>query len=68
VAIKVLPDECARDPERRGRFEREARLLAAGAIPRKEALAICRQVAEALEAAHAKGPPTTCTLTTSPAA
>ena len=92
VAIKVLPDECARDPERRARFEREARLLAAlnhpniaaihgleefddvcglvleyvpgdtidrrlaaGLIPRKEALAICRQVAEALEAAHAKG-------------
>jgi len=28
VAIKVLPDSCARDPERRARFEREARLLA----------------------------------------
>ena len=29
VAIKVLPDECAKDPARRARFEREARLLAA---------------------------------------
>ena len=28
VALKVLPDEMARDPERRGRFEREARVLA----------------------------------------
>jgi serine/threonine-protein kinase len=29
VAIKVLPDECARDATVRGRFEREARMLAA---------------------------------------
>ncbi len=29
IAIKVLPDEFARDPERLARFEREARLLAA---------------------------------------
>ena len=29
VAIKVLPEECAKDPARRARFEREARLLAA---------------------------------------
>jgi Tol biopolymer transport system component len=28
VAIKALPDEFARDPERLGRFEREAKLLA----------------------------------------
>src|SRR5512136_516777 len=28
VAIKVLPEECAKDPARRARFEREARLLA----------------------------------------
>jgi serine/threonine-protein kinase len=29
VAIKVLPAECGKDPARRARFEREARLLAA---------------------------------------
>jgi len=29
VAVKVLPDEFARDPERLARFEREAKLLAA---------------------------------------
>src|SRR5258706_9749229 len=29
VAIKVLPDAVAQDPDRRSRFEREARLLAA---------------------------------------
>ncbi len=29
VAIKVLPEEVARDPERLARFEREAKLLAA---------------------------------------
>ena len=29
VAIKVLPDELAQDPERLARFEREAQLLAA---------------------------------------
>ena len=40
VAIKTLPLEFARDPERRSRFEREARMLAAlnhpniAAIPR----------------------------------
>lgn len=92
VAIKVLPDEYARDAERLSRFEREARLLAAlnhphiaaiygleelegacclvleyvpgetlaervaaGPMPIKEALQVCSQVADALEAAHAKG-------------
>jgi len=29
VAIKVLSDECAADPDRRARFEREARAIAA---------------------------------------
>src|SRR5574340_707746 len=29
VALKILPAECARDSERRARFEREARLVAA---------------------------------------
>ena len=92
VAIKVLPDGFARDPDRLSRFEREAELLAtlnhpnvaaiygfeeaalvngivlelvegptladriAGrAVPVDEALAIARQVADALEAAHGKG-------------
>jgi Tol biopolymer transport system component/tRNA A-37 threonylcarbamoyl transferase component Bud32 len=92
VAIKVLPPVFTLDPERRARFEREARLLAslnhphiaaiygvedAGgvrglvlelvegptlaerlakrALPLGEALAIARQIADALEAAHDKG-------------
>ena len=89
VALKTLPAEFARDPERAARFEREAKVLAslnhphiaalygleeveglrflvmemvegetllerlqAGALPVSEALDICRQIAEALEAAH----------------
>jgi serine/threonine-protein kinase len=92
VAIKVLPDAFARDPERLARFEREAQLLAslshpniavihglevadgvrylvleyvpgetlaqrldAGPLPVEDALAVGRQVAEALEAAHERG-------------
>jgi tRNA A-37 threonylcarbamoyl transferase component Bud32 len=97
VAIKVLPSELARDPERLARFEREAKLLASlnhpniahvygfesatppdgpathflamelvegedlaerlkhCAIPVDEAVAIARQVAEALEEAHEHG-------------
>ena len=99
VAIKVLPDLFAADPERLTRFDREAQLLASlnhphiaqiygfedfdsarpgrsavralvlelvdgptladrieqGAIPLDEALPIARQIAEALEAAHARG-------------
>src|SRR5512135_1050826 len=92
VAIKVLPDGFAHDPERLARFEREAKLLASlnhpniaaihgleehegkrflvleliegqtlaerlkkGHIPLDEALDICRQIAEGLEAAHEKG-------------
>jgi len=93
VAIKVLPDSVASDNEKLGRFEREARLLAAlnhpniatihgleqagdrtclvmelvpgdtlrerlareGKVSVEEALAITRQIAEALEAAHDKG-------------
>jgi len=91
VAVKVLPDLFAADPERLARFEREAKLLAAlshaniaaiygleeaegkrflilelvegetlaerlgrGPLPVDEALEVCRQVAEGLEAAHEK--------------
>jgi serine/threonine-protein kinase len=92
VAIKVLPDIFAGDPERLVRFVREARLLASlnhpniaaihgleeadgkrslivelpegetlakrisrGPLPVDEALEVCKQVAEGLEAAHEKG-------------
>src|SRR5688500_6261891 len=92
VAIKILPDVFARDPERLARFAHEAKTLAAlnhphiahihgfentrdvraivmefvdgedlatrlarGAIPSDEALPLARQIAEALEAAHASG-------------
>ena len=93
VAIKVLPEAFAHDPERLSRFQREAKMLASlnhsniatiygleqsngasylvmeliagetladrvkreGALPIEEALAICKQIAEALEAAHEKG-------------
>ena len=88
IAIKLLPDAFATDPERTARFEREAKLLAAlnhpniasiygcesgalvmelvegetlaerlkrGPLPIEDTLEICKQVAEALEAAHQKG-------------
>ncbi|MCH9034460.1 MAG: serine/threonine-protein kinase, partial [Planctomycetes bacterium] len=92
VAIKVLPDTFARDPERIARFQREAKVLASlnhpsiaaiygfeesdgkrflvlelvegetlaerlrgGVLPVDEALEVCKQIAEALEAAHEKG-------------
>jgi Tol biopolymer transport system component len=93
VAIKVLPEAFAHDPDRLSRFQREAKLLAAlnhpniatihgleqsggtsylvmelvpgetlqervkrdGPVPIEEALAIAKQIAEALEAAHEKG-------------
>ena len=92
VALKVLPENFADDPERLARLEREAHLLAAlnhsniatiysleeagdtrflvmelvkgqslealladGPLPIDEALDICRQIAEALEAAHKQG-------------
>jgi serine/threonine-protein kinase len=92
VAIKILPDVFAGDPEFLARFEREARLLASlshqniaaihgleeadgkryivmelaegetlakrirsSPLPVDEALAICRQIAEGMEAAHEKG-------------
>src|ERR1700680_3978003 len=93
VAIKVLPEAFAHDPDRLSRFQREAKMLAAlnhpaiatiygleqssgtsylvmelvsgetlqqrlarrGRLPIEEALGLCRQIAEALEAAHDKG-------------
>jgi Tol biopolymer transport system component len=92
VALKILPELFARDPERRARFTREANVLATlnhpniaaiygfessadvpalvlemvegptladhierGPIPTDEALPIARQMADALEAAHAQG-------------
>jgi serine/threonine protein kinase len=92
VAIKVLPEAFAGNPERMARFEREAKLLASlnhpniaaihgleeaegrrfivmelaegetlarrisrGPLPVDEALQVCRQIAEGLEAAHEKG-------------
>jgi Tol biopolymer transport system component len=92
VALKVLPDALASDPERRARFAREAKTLASlnhphiahlhgfeesdgisalvmelvdgedlaarlkrGPIPYDEAIAIGRQIAQALEAAHDQG-------------
>ena len=90
VAIKVLPETFACEPERLSRFEREAKALAAlnhpniagiygleksgdsqalilelvegedlsgrlkrGPLPVEEALEVCKQIAEALEAAQA---------------
>jgi eukaryotic-like serine/threonine-protein kinase len=92
VAIKLLPAALGADPERRARFDREARVLAAlnhpaiaaiyglvddgdrralvlelvegptlaglierGPMPLPRALAVARQIALALEAAHDKG-------------
>jgi hypothetical protein len=92
VAVKILPEVFALDAERRARFEREARLLAAlnhphvaaiygfeerdglyalilelvdgrtlasclesGPLPQRIAMIAARQIAEALEAAHARG-------------
>ena len=92
VAIKVLPEQFTKDPQRLARFEREAKLLdslnhpniaaiygleeadgvrflalelvpgetlaervAKGPLPVEEALEVCRQIAERVEAAHEKG-------------
>ncbi len=48
VAIKVLPEAFAADPDRVPRFER-------GPLPAADALAIAIQIADALESAHEQG-------------
>ena len=92
IAIKVLPEQFTKDPQRLARFEREAKLLASlnhpniaaiygleeadgvrflalelvsgdtlqervakGPLPVEEALEVCLQIAEGVEAAHEKG-------------
>jgi serine/threonine-protein kinase len=92
VALKVLPEAFARDPERMARFQREAEVLAslnhtnigpiygiidseesrglvlaliegptladrieAGPLPQDEAIAIAKQIIDALEYAHDRG-------------
>ena len=92
VALKLLPHEVSKDPERVKRLEREARTLASlnhpavatlfgleehegqrflvmelvpgqtlaerlrhGPLPTRDALDVCRQIAEGLEAAHEAG-------------
>jgi Tol biopolymer transport system component len=92
IALKILPEAFALDPERLSRFKREAQLLASlnhaniaaifgfeeadgihalalelvegptladrisqGRVPIDEAVAMARQMADALEAAHAQG-------------
>jgi len=92
VALKLLPEAVAAEPERLARFAREAKLLASlshpnvatlfgleelsgrrvlvmelaegedlaerlkrGPLPMDEAIAVARQIAEALEEAHEKG-------------
>src|SRR5262245_34228042 len=59
VAIKVLPDSVARDPERLARFEREARTLAALNHPNIAAVYGVEQgalVMELVEGESPKGP------------
>ncbi len=92
VALKILPEAFAQDPDRLARFQREAQtlaslnhpniggihgleaaygvnalvlelvagddlsqLIARGRLPLEDALPIARQIADALEAAHAQG-------------
>src|SRR6187399_151708 len=59
VAIKVLPDTFARDPDRMARFEREARVLASLNHPNIAAIYGVEEralVMELVEGASPKGP------------
>src|SRR5712692_2867561 len=65
IALKVLPEALSSDSERMARFRREAQVLASlnhpniatlhGLEESGNALAVTRQIAEALEAAHERG-------------
>lgn len=59
VALKLLPDHFADDPDRLSMFQVEGETLRErpkrGPIPVDEALPMAKQIAEALEAAHERG-------------
>ena len=52
VAIKILPDEFSRDPDRVGRFQREAEVLASLSHPNIAAMPTARRYATDEEPRH----------------